>query len=304
LNDSAAGIVFDIRKFSVHDGPGIRTTVFFKGCPLRCGWCHNPESQAPKREQVYWEDRCLKCRACIGACPQNAIRWDGNRPITDPEKCTLTGACVKSCYADARQIAGREMTVAQVMSEIKSDIPFYDQSGGGVTFSGGEPLMQSEFLVALLLACREWEIHTAVDTCGFASWKVLSRLRPYVGLFLYDLKLMQPATHKQLTGVSNARILENLRRLSECGHNIVLRIPIIPGVNDDEANIRAIGAFAASLPRLDRVDILPYHRAAISKYARLHRAYGFPELQPPPEAHLAEIQQLLGQYGLYVKVGG
>jgi pyruvate formate lyase activating enzyme len=304
LSDSTTGIVFDIRKFSIHDGPGIRTTVFFKGCPLRCSWCHNPESQSSKPEQVYWEERCIKCQACIAACPQNAIHWDGNRIITDAGKCVLSGACVESCYAEARQIAGHAMTVAQVMSEIKADLAFFDQSGGGVTFSGGEPLMQSDYMLALLLACRESEIRTVLDTCGFASWATLNRLRPYIDVFLYDLKLMDPVRHKQHTGVSNIRILENLQKLSRYGHDIVLRVPIIPGANDDEQNLRAIGAFAASLPRLNRVDLLPYHRTAIGKYERLHKAYGFSEVQPPSEARMAEIQQIFEECGLHVGVGG
>ncbi len=304
MNAAASGIVFDIRKFSVHDGPGIRTTVFFKGCPLRCGWCHNPESQIPEREQVYWEERCIKCQACVAACKQHALRWDGTRVVTDNEKCILSGDCVEACYADARQIAGRQMTVAEVLSAVKSDIAFYDQSGGGVTFSGGEPLMQSEYLLALLVACRESEIHTTLDTCGFANWKVIDRLRTYVDLFLYDLKLVDSVRHKQHTGAPNAPILDNLRRLSACGHRIILRVPIIPGVNDDAQNIGAIGALAASLPHVERVDILPYHRAAIGKYERLHRPYGFPEVQPPPDERMTEIQGILAEHSLDVRVGG
>ena len=304
MNALATGTIFDIRKFSVHDGPGIRTTVFFKGCPLKCGWCHNPESQAAKPEQVYWEDRCLKCQACVAACQQNAISWDGNRIIADPKKCILSEACVEACYAEARQIAGHKMTVEQVLSQIKDDVTFYDQSGGGVTFSGGEPLMQPEYLLALLLACRELEIHTALDTCGFADWSTINRLFPYVDLFLYDIKLMDPVRHKKLTGVSNIRILENLQRLSKLGRDIIVRVPIIPGANDDDENIRAIGVFAAALPHLTRVDILPYHRAAINKYERMHKAYALSEVQPPPSEQMEKIQQIFEGYGLQVKVGG
>jgi pyruvate formate lyase activating enzyme len=305
LEDSlVTGIVFDIKRFSIHDGPGIRTTVFFKGCPLRCSWCHNPESQDRKPERIFWENRCLRCQACIASCRQGAIRLDGSHIITDDEKCILCGACVEACYAEARQIAGREMTIAQVMSEIERDIPFYDQSAGGVTFSGGEPLLQSDYLLALLLACKEWGIHAALDTCGFASWETLNRLRNHVDLFLYDLKLIDLARHKKYTGVSNIRILDNLQRLSEHGHNIILRVPIIPGINDDIKNIRAIGTFVADLPNVNRVDILPYHRAAISKYERLHRTYRFSELYPPSEDKMAEITQVLEEFGLQVKVGG
>jgi pyruvate formate lyase activating enzyme len=229
---------------------------------------------------------------------------DGDHIITDDEKCILCGACVETCYADARQIAGRNMTITQVMSEIERDIPFYDESTGGVTFSGGEPLLQPDYLLALLLACKAWGIHTALDTCGFASWETLDRLRTHVDLFLYDLKLMDSARHKKFTGVSNIRILDNLQRLSEHGHNIILRVPIIPGINDDTKNIRAIGTFIADLPHLKRVDILPYHRAAINKYERLHRAYRFPELYPPSEGKMAEMIQVLEEFGLQVKAGG
>ena len=171
------GIVFDIRRYSIHDGPGIRTTVFLKGCPLRCWWCHNPESQHRRLECMFWAERCLKCQSCIASCPQGAIRWDGAQVVTDVQKCTLSGACVETCYADARQIAGRKMSVAEVMTEIQHDIAFYDSSQGGATFSGGEPLLQPDFLLALLEACKAAEIHTALDTSGFASWDRLDRVR-------------------------------------------------------------------------------------------------------------------------------
>jgi len=194
--------------------------------------------------------------------------------------------------------------VAQVMTEIERDIPFYDESGGGVTFSGGEPLFQLDFLLALLRACREKEIHTAVDTCGFTPWETLDDIREYVDLFLYDLKLMDDAKHQEFTGVSNKLILENLQALSLRGHNVILRVPIIPRINDDDENIRQTGAFAAALPHLNRVDILPYHYAAVEKYKRLNKVYGLPETRSPSDERITEIAQVLRGFGLHVKIGG
>src|SRR5512146_3344760 len=187
------GLVFDIRKFSLHDGPGIRTTVFFKGCPLSCWWCHNPESQSAAVEMLFRASRCIACRACLVACEQGAITWNGRGPVTDAEKCHLCGACAAACCAEARQQVGREMTVEQVMAEVECDVAFYDESGGGVTFSGGEPLLQRDFLLALLRACRAKEIQTALDTSGFAAWETIERVRDDVDLFLYDLKLIDDA---------------------------------------------------------------------------------------------------------------
>ena len=298
------GIVFDIKRFSIHDGPGLRTTVFFKGCPLRCSWCHNPESQGRKPERIFWDDRCLRCQVCVTTCKQGAIQLVENHIVTDDKKCILCGDCVEACYAEARQIAGREMSIAQVMAEVERDVPFYDQSEGGVTFSGGEPLMQPDYLLRLLLACRESEIHTTLDTCGYASWETIDRIRPLVDLFLYDLKFIDLTRHKKHIGGSNKRILENLQRLSKHEHNIILRVPIIPGINSDAENIHAIGTFAAALPSLNRVELLPYHRAAINKYERLHRTYKFSELLPPSEEEMTEIKQILEEYGLKVKIGG
>ncbi len=315
MDDLATGIIFDIRRFSVHDGPGLRTTVFFKGCPLRCLWCHNPESQHRRPELLYWAERCTKCQSCVARCPQGAIRWDGNRPVTDRQTCTLSGDCTEICYADARQIAGRRMTVAEVMSQVERDIPFYEGTGGsggadggsprgGVTFSGGEPLLQADFLLGLLEACKSADIHTALDTSGFATWETLDRVRPLVDLFLYDIKLMDALRHRKFTLTFNSRILENLKRLSRQGHKIIVRVPIIPGINDDSENLRLTGAFAAGLSGLWRVDLLPYHAAAIGKYERLHRSYRLPQLRTPSEERMAEIAHVFEGYGLRVNIGG
>jgi pyruvate formate lyase activating enzyme len=256
------------------------------------------------RERMFRENRCIRCRTCLEACEQGAITWNGDSPVTEDTRCTLCGACVRVCYAEAREIVGQEMTVAQVMDEIERDVAFYDESGGGVTLSGGEPLMQPGFLLAVLRSCREKEIRTALDTCGFAAWETLDRVRGYVDLFLYDVKLMDDARHRGFTGVSNDLILSNLRALSQQGHDIILRVPIIPGVNDDEGSIRRIGAFAATLPSLLGVDLLPYHHTALEKYERLDRAYPFADIRPPSEEKMAEMASVLRGFDFRVKIGG
>jgi len=233
-------------------------------------------------------------------CLQGAITLGEAGVVTDLELCTECGDCIEGCYAQAREQVGREASVVEVMAEIESDRPFYEESGGGATFSGGEPLMQPDFLLALLKACQAQEIHTTVDTCGFASWNVLERVQPYTDLFLFDLKMMDDARHREYTGVSNQLILRNLRRLSERGQAIRLRIPIIPGINDDAGHIRQIGEFATGLPHLDEVDILPYHSIAAEKYQRLNIVYALSEMRPPSEEHLAEIAQALRGFGLKV----
>ncbi len=298
------GTIFDVKRFSIHDGPGIRTTVFLKGCALRCAWCHNPESQARRPELLAWPGRCIRCGVCVDACPHGALSWNGGGLLTTGEACQVCGACVEACYAEARELVGRETSVAALLAEIERDRPFYDESGGGATFSGGEPLAQPEFLRAALQACRARDLHTALDTCGYAPWKILDRVRPFVDLFLYDLKLLDEARHRRFTGVSNALILSNLRALSAAGHEIVLRLPVIPGVNDDAEAIRRIGAFAAALPHSHPIDLLPYHRAAADKYERLGRTYQLGEIRPPTPEKMTEMAGYLSRQGLQVQIGG
>lgn len=296
----ATGIVFDIRRYSIHDGPGIRTTVFLKGCALSCLWCHNPESQASGPDLVLRENRCIKCGACVETCPHGAITWTDDGPVTDRSKCRRDGRCATVCYAEARALAGRTMTVDEVMEIVERDRPFYEESGGGLTLSGGEPLLQPYFSAALLKAAKARGIHTALDTCGHASWKSLDRLRRDVDLFLYDLKVMDEGRHRLYTGAPNHRILENLRALAARGHRIVLRVPVVPGINDDEENLEALRRFAAGLPNLAGLDLLPYHRIGVDKYARVGRTYPLPGTLPPPRERIAAVAETLAAAGLPV----
>jgi len=295
-----SGTIFDIKKYAIHDGPGIRTTVFFQGCPLTCWWCHNPESQSHRPVLFYRNSRCMLCGACVAVCPQHGIKLfpstngmdagsenpgegeDGKgRAITDRSICSRCGQCAAACYYGAREISGREMTPAEVMAEIERDLPFYDQSGGGVTFSGGEPLLQPAFLAALLGACKQMGIHTVVDTCGYAAWDVIEPLVGEVDLFLYDLKLMDDIRHMKYTGVSNRRVLSNLQRLSENAAQIEIRIPLIPGINDDAENLTQTAAFIAGLPDIAAIELIAYHHTAAAKYESLDLPYKLPEVAPP-----------------------
>lgn len=304
LTSPAEGRIFNVMRFSTHDGPGIRTTVFLKGCPLSCWWCHNPENWGHVPAEIYLRDRCTGCGACVDACPAQALVLGPEGVQTNPDRCRHCGTCVRTCPAEARESTGWGIGLDELVRAVERDIPFYDQSGGGVTFSGGEPLAQPEFLLAALERCGQLDIHRTVDTSGYAEPDLLLLAARTTDLFLYDLKVMDPEVHRRCTGVDNARILSNLKLLSESGVEIAIRIPLIPGVNDDGDNIAATGRFIAGLPRRHRVDLLPYHATARAKYARLGLPYAEPTLLPPAPERLSAIQAELSRHGIPVSIGG
>ncbi len=306
----SSGLVTNIQKYSLHDGPGIRTTVFLKGCPLHCAWCHNPENISRKSEIIIYEARCIRCGQCFEVCPQRKDKTPAPAdsanitPARPPVDCTLCGACAEACPTGARSLLGHLMEVDQLLAEILADRVFYEESQGGVTFSGGEPLLQFEFLKAVLQACREQGLHTAVDTCGFAPWEHLHELVPLTNLFLYDLKFFDDAQHREYTGVSNRLIFDNLRALAQMHPAIWLRIPIIPGVNNSAGELQAMARLAAKLPGLQQVNVLPYHKTGVQKFRRLGQPYTLPDTAPPSSGQMETSAQIFRAQGLTVKVGG
>jgi len=302
--DKSSSIIFNIQRYSIHDGPGIRTVVFFKGCPLRCLWCSNPESQRNMPEILYSNVKCKNCNKCISICPTKAIQDDEGEKVIDRSLCNNCGKCVEICPNEALEIVGQLMTVEEVMREVEKDLVFYRSSGGGVTLSGGECICYPEFSISLLKECYKGAIHTAIETSGFQKWDILKGILQYVDLVLYDLKCIDPIKHVQFTGVDNKIILENAQKIASEKISMIIRIPIIPGYNDSNENIKASAEFVTKLKGVNKIELLPYHRLGEYKYKKLGRKYKLESLSPPSKGHMQELSSIIESYGLEVQIGG
>ncbi|MHB8961953.1 MAG: glycyl-radical enzyme activating protein [Saccharofermentanales bacterium] len=288
-------LITEIQRFSLNDGPGIRTTIFLKGCPMACFWCHNPETQSMVPELMFFSNLCIGCESCAAACPNGSLRYatsDGARErIYDADRCLFCGDCVLACPTKALTMAGRYYGSEEFLALAREDKPYFDRSGGGVTFSGGEPLQQADTVRETMQLLHAEGFHIAVDTAGHVPFDSFLRIMEFTDLFLYDIKSMDTQKHLEATGVDNLLILDNIRKLSAAGARIILRVPVIPLFNDSEADISSIAAFASGIG-IDRMDLLPFHHYAKSKYAALARDYPSAHLSPPAEdtvRHLADI---------------
>ncbi len=298
-------LIFDVKRYAINDGPGIRITIFLKGCPLRCKWCHNPESQNVHRQKMYAQSKCIGSLECVKICPEEALSLTPQGIVTNAVSCTMCGKCAEVCPTKAMEMTGEIMSVDQVMTQIKKETMFMDQSEGGVTFSGGEPLLHHEFLTKMLDACSEEEIHRCVDTTGHASTEILLEVAKRADHFLYDLKMIDPIKHQKWTGVPNQTILKNLKILAATGANINIRIPLIKGINDDDKNIHDSAKFIAALEgKKPLVNILPFHNIAEKKYEKLGQGYDKGDMDAPSQERQNEILEIFKSYGINAMIGG
>lgn len=299
---AVSGTIFNIQHYCIHDGPGIRTNVFVKGCPLRCLWCANPESQSAVPQLMYRSDKCVGCGACVEVCPKQAIVLADGKVKTDRQVCDGCGSCISACKADAREIMGRTVTAGEVFDEVMQDQLFYG-TDGGITITGGEALAHPQFTRALLQLCRQAGISTAIETCGFASWGVMKPVLELCDVVLYDEKQMDSDLHKKYTGQGNELILENLKRINdELDCDIWVRVPTIPGYNDSEENIAAVGAFVKeNLPHCSQVHLLPFHRMGEGKAEQLEKEENGFQSEVPTQEHMEALRDMTRGYGVVCK---
>jgi pyruvate formate lyase activating enzyme len=298
-------LIFDVKRYAINDGPGIRVTIFFKGCTLSCKWCHNPESISPKVQKLYTGSKCIGAIECIKVCDQDALTLTKEGIVTDPERCNMCGACADACPTKAIEMSGKPQSIEDILKIINKERILFDNSGGGVTFSGGEPLMHHKFLIELLDACGEEGIHRTVDTTGYTLPDILLEVAKRTDHFLFDLKLMDSEKHKHFTGVSNERILSNLKLLAGTGASINIRIPLIKGVNSDDNNIHNTAKFICSLPGDKKnVNLLPYHNIAQVKYEKLGQAHDLDGMSEPTKEEQDNALSIFDSYGLPAIIGG
>jgi pyruvate formate lyase activating enzyme len=301
----ASGVVFNIQRFSIHDGPGIRTTVFLKGCPLRCGWCSNPESMNPYPEIITRDVKCIRCGKCAEACSRQAIAVVEDTRIIHWEKCDCCMECGEVCPSGAITAAGRHMTVAEVLDKVERDASYYRRTGGGMTLSGGEPLVQWQFALKLLQEAKRRGLHTALDTMGHADWGILDEILNFTDLVLYDVKHPNSARHREATGVPNEQILDNLRKtVAKPGIKVWVRHPVIPRFNDSEEDLEELCELVLALePSVDKISLLPYHKFAELKYAAMGKEYPWKGIPTISEEQIGEFKKLVESHGIEVDVG-
>ena len=301
------GLLFDIQRYSIHDGPGIRTIVFLKGCPMRCIWCQNPESQRVQREVMFYNEKCTGCGQCVQVCPQGAIKIFEGRSRTDREICTGHGKCVEVCPNEARSLVGKYVSVDEAFKEVMKDKAFYKRSGGGITISGGEPTSQPDFVTDLLAKCQEAGIHTVIETCGYVTWEILGNVMRHADMVLYDIKLIDPMEHLKCTGVPNNQILENAQKLAKAyaGRPMVVRVPIIPGYTDSIKNIESIAKFISTeLGGTVRFELLNYNPLGETKYERIGRPYGASDLRPVSDESMTKLKEVFASFGVKCQAEG
>jgi pyruvate formate lyase activating enzyme len=302
--EAPTGVITEIQRYSIKDGPGIRTTVFMKGCTLQCEWCSNPECLSQHPELLFNRRRCVHCGDCVEACSKRAISMDNEVLVIDRNICDACGECISCCPEDVLEIVGNHFNVDELVAEVMKDIVFYQVSGGGITFSGGEPLLQSEFVRDAVRGLKENGIHIVVDTAGNVPWENFAEVLPYTDLLLYDIKFVDGGKHKRFTGVENRLILANARRIAQHKIPMIVRLIILPGLNDSDQEIASRLEFIKELPNVDQVDLLPYHKLGLAKYERLGKVYEHSELSSPDEERMRSLSQIVFDRGFKVTIGG
>ncbi len=291
------GLIFNIQKFSLHDGPGIRTTIFFKGCPLSCLWCQNPEGLSSKKELFQYSGKCISCNSCLENCSAGAISFDGPEPVIDRSVCELCMTCADNCPTGALEAIGTEMTIKEITDEVLKDRVIFEESGGGVTLSGGEPLLQLTFVTELLKAMKELDINTAVETSGYVSIEALKKISPWTDHFLYDLKLLDPEKSKEYTGISSKPVIDNFKYLAQNGSQLIVRMPLIPGVNDNRDHLRLMADTLKEIG-INELELIPYHNLGAHKYRGLNMDYQLQELEAPSKKQVAAVREAFLSEGI------